>query len=194
MKYLDNNTITNNYIRDVILKYNNNNYYLKGKLGVLLSHTGLFKKIISEENNKDWFLIMEDDVNIKINNSNDIIQLLNKYIYVVSKSYPKCKYIKLFIHSDNKKHQFDQKNKISDNLYKLCKKQWSNVIYLIHYDGIKILLDNLFPIDTYFDESISKLYDILHGITIKNNIFSTLGAMNRGDKKSELGSIIFNIS
>lgn len=191
LKYLHNNTITKNYIRNVIFKYKDN-YVLKGKLGVLLSHINLLKQILSEEKTKDWFLIMEDDVHININN--DITQVINKYIYLISKSNPKCKYIKFFIHSDNETKQFDEKNKIIYNFYKLNKNQWSNVIYLIHYEGIKILLDNLFPIDTYFDKSISDYYDILDGITVKNDIFSTIGAMNRADNKSELGSIIYNIS
>lgn len=194
LKYINNNTITKNYVRDVIVKYKNNNYAFKGKLGVLLSHTNLFKKIISEEQNKEWFLIMEDDVSIDLNINNNAIELINEYIELVSNFHPKCKYIKLFIHSDNNKNQFDKKYKIYDKLYKLNINQWSNVIYLIHYDGIKLLLDNIFPVDTFFDKSISKLYDTLCGIAIKNDIFKTNGSINSADKKSKLGSIIFNIS
>ena len=194
VKYMKNNTITENYIRDVIVKHKNNNYAFKGKLGVLLSHTNLFRKIISEEQNKKWYLIMEDDVSIDLNINNNVIQLINEYISLVSNFYPKSKYIKLFIHSDNSKNQFNQKNKIYNNLYKLNINQWSNVIYLIHYDGIKILLENIFPVDTFFDKSISIFYDALDGVAIKNNVFTTIGSMNGGDKKSKLGSIIFNIS
>ena len=194
LKCIKNNTITKNYVRDVILRYKNNNYAFKGKLGVLLSHTNLFKKIISEEQNKEWFLIMEDDVSIDLNINNNAIELINEYIELVSNFHPKCKYIKLFIHSDNNKNQFDKKYKIYDKLYKLNINQWSNVIYLIHYDGIKLLLDNIFPVDTFFDKSISKLYDTLCGIAIKNDIFKTNGSINSADKKSKLGSIIFNIS
>ena len=194
LKYINNNTITKNYVRDVILRYKNNNYAFKGKLGVLLSHTNLYNKIISEEQNKEWFLIMEDDVSIDLNINNNAIQLVNEYIELVSNFYSKCKYIKLFIHSDNNKNQFDKKYKIYDKLYKLNINQWSNVIYLIHYDGIKLLLDNIFPVDTFFDKGISKLYDTLYGVAIKNDIFKTNGSINSADKKSKLGSIIFNIS
>jgi hypothetical protein len=194
LKCIKNNTITKNYVRDVILKYKNNNYAFKGKLGVLLSHTNLFKKIISEEQNKKWFLIMEDDVSIDLNINDNVIQLINEYIKLVSNFHPKCKYIKLFIHSDNTKEQFDKIYEIHYKLFKLSINQWSNVIYLIHYDGIKILLDNLFPVDTFFDKSISKLYNILNGVVIKNDIFKTSGSTNSKDKNSKLGSIIYNIS
>jgi hypothetical protein len=194
LKCIKNNTITKNYVRDVILKYKNNNYAFKGKLGVLLSHTNLFKKIISEEQNKKWFLIMEDDVSIDLNINDNVIQLINEYIKLVSNFHPKCKYIKLFIHSDNKKEQFDKIYEIHYKLFKLSINQWSNVIYLIHYDGIKILLDNIFPVDTFFDKSISELYNILNGVVIKNDIFKTSGSTNSKDKNSKLGSIIYNIS
>ena len=52
---------------------------------------------------------MEDDVSIDLNINNNAIQLVNEYIELVSNFYPKCKYIKLFIHSDNNKNQFDKK-------------------------------------------------------------------------------------
>ena len=180
-KYLNNNTITNNYIKDVILKSQNNNYVYKGKLGVLLSHTNIFKQIISQKQDKRWFLIIEDDIQINLDINENVIQKINEYI-------------KLFIHPDNIKNQFEKKNKIHNNIYKLNNNQWSNIIYLIHYDGIKYILDNLFPVDTFFDKSISTFYNILNGVYIKNTIFETCGSINACDNTSKLGSIIFNIS
>jgi GR25 family glycosyltransferase involved in LPS biosynthesis len=189
-KYTSSNIITDRYVKDVIHQYNNH-YRFKGKLGVVLSHMNIWKQFISNTKNVNkWLLILEDDISIK---DNDITILINNYIHEVESLPKKSLYIKLYIHPTFSKQQFTPKFHIKNNIYHLFKKQWSNVAYIIHYDGIHLLLNNLFPLHTFFDYSISDLQDKLNGVIIKNNIIHTHGAIHGEDRNSRLGSIIFNI-
>ena len=187
---LKNNVITSSYIENVICQRKK---IYPGKLGVLLSHIQLWNSIL-QDNLHDWALIMEDDIHIqppnKININNYIINIIN----YVTKYYPHCKYIKLFTHPNFYEKQFSTEFHLMDDIiFKANKSQSGNVAYLIHKNGIQILKNNLFPISTYFDHSISNVFHMLNAISIKNNIFDTHGSITIDDKYSRLGSIIFNI-
>ena len=179
--------ISESYIKKAI-SYRKKIYYI-GKLGVALSHINVWNKFKFLPNK--WILILEDDCYIKKINVN-IDSFINNCINEVINIKPDCKYIKLHINNFNKKKQFSNSNKISGNIYKPIIPNCSNVAYLLHKDGIDIINKHLYPLKTFFDHSISYLFNHLNAIIYKNSIFINMGADSKGDNNTLFGSIIFN--
>ena len=186
-KSLNKNIIDKQYINNAIFQKKK---YYTGKLGVALSHINTWNKFKFLPNK--WALIMEDDCFII--KDIDIDAFINNCILEIINIKPKCKYIKLYINNFNKNKQFNDSNHICGNIYKPIIPNCSNIAYLLHQDGINIINKYLFPLKTFFDHSISYLFDHLNAVVYKNDIFKNMGADFRGDNNTLFGSIIFDNS
>ena len=177
--------IKEKYMNDEYIKKVTLNGEYPGKIGVVLSHTNLWKKIYNNDNKTKWYLIVEDDINIS--------EKLPIFLYNIINLIPKkCQFVRFYVHPEFYEKQFSEKYHIKYNMYKMMPDQWGNIAYFITKKGIKILLNNIFPLNgSFFDSTISKCSK-LNAIVIKNNIFQNLGASYGNDGNSKLGSIIWN--
>tara|TARA_Y100000780_G_C13646378_1_gene402667 strand:+ start:509 stop:1375 length:867 start_codon:yes stop_codon:yes gene_type:complete len=169
---------------------------IKGKLGCNLSHQTLLESI-SNNNffNKNWFLILEDDITILTENINyEINNIINK----VEKFNIDTDYISLW---SNDKHQTDlnnsfkniqlhKTNKIIDNFYNLTF-QWGAVAYLISKNGISSII-NKYPIDQYIDIFYMNNINTLKSTYYHNDFITTDGAYDSKHNTSKFGSIIWD--
>lgn len=178
---LQNNYVNNDFIN--ICEQTKNDKPKLGVLGCNLSHIILLKEFIEQSQN-EWLLVLEDD--LKINNYNPT--LLNKVIQVASKN--KSNYVQLYT---NPRFIYRQKmeQRIDDNIYKMIS-QWHTTAYLINKTGAKILLDKL-PLNEAIDLFIGHTIHKLNALCYLNNMFINIGALHPNDKKSECGSLLWNI-
>lgn len=163
------------------------NSNFKGKLGCNMSHQLLWINHLKSVN--DWLLILEDDTNIEINNELEFKNIINKIIKEAENINSN------FIQCEIRNHHLEEQkkyNRISENLYKL-KPQCGMSAYLVNKNTCKYLI-KYNPLNVYVDV-LTNNNEIIYNLNSScfiNNIFKTLGAQRYIDKKSLLGSIIYN--
>ena len=160
-----------------------------GKLGCNISYIKLFKKILKRKpEERDWFLILEDDVDI----NGDIEVFLKKSIDDLSSL--ENDYIRLYIDPRFKDIQFSKDLHIKNDIYKMAggdgSNQWYTLAQLVSGRGVRKILSKL-PINEPIDIFVNKEKKPLKAAAIKNQIFTNLGAITRDDKSSKLGSLIW---
>jgi len=179
---IDNNFFTNKY-----LNYCNT---FKGKLGCAMSHITVLYKFL-KYSNKNWLLVLEDDV--QLNNYND--DIINDLINIAEKV--NSNYIQLFTNKKYINIQMQQprlcfiKNK-SDTygLFKMIP-QWGGLAYLINKQAIQFILSKI-PFDDNNDVIISKYVNELNSLCLLNNLIINKGADDANDKSSEFGSLLWS--
>ena len=173
------------YCTNDLLKYTDREH---GKLGCNLSHQKILEKIRDNNYyNLDWFLIMEDDLEI----DNDLAMKIQDVLNEIKTKNIQTDYVQLWSNKNNfKDEQISEKNKISGNIYKMIF-QWGAVAFLISKNGIDNILSK-YPIDTYMDIFYSNNRKDLNSIYYDNKWIDTKGALDGDDKTSEFGSIIWN--
>jgi GR25 family glycosyltransferase involved in LPS biosynthesis len=173
---LESNFLTKNYISYC------DNYH--GKLGCNLSHIYLLKSFL-EKNEYEWLLVLEDD--LELNNFNE--KIINLLIKIANKY--NSNFIQLYTGPTFIENQ--KKSKIiKSNIYEMIP-QWYTLAYLINKKGIEIILSKL-PWDNNVDNIFSNNIKELNALCFTNDIFLNKGSLNSKDKKSDFGSIIWNIS
>lgn len=182
----------NNSIKLNDNKLNDNkivNDKLKGKLGCNLSHQLLWLKHLESENN--WVLIVEDDTDINLKNLHDFYKEINNLINIADTN--NSHFIQLEIRSHHLVDQLKQDKLNLKNLYKM-KPQCGTSAYLISKQGVNLCFESL-PWNEYIDVVINTAtkIDELNALCYKNDIFKTIGASRQVDKRSQLGSIIYNM-
>ena len=174
----------NNFNTDKIV-----NDKLKGKLGCNLSQQILWMNHL--KNDKDWLLILEDDTEIFVDNSSIFDEKINKLIDFADKN--NSNFIQLEVRNHHLKEQIKYPQTEIKNLY-IMKPQCGMSAYLINKKAINYFF-NLLPWEKYIDIYTSDKNNIskLKSLCYVNDIFKTGGAQRWIDKKSKLGSIIYNI-
>jgi len=179
--------ITNNFFTDKYLNYCNT---FKGKLGCAMSHIIAMYKFV-KYSNKDWLLVLEDD--IQLNNYNeDIIKTLINIAERVNSNY-----IQLFTNKKYINIQLKQPKicnvKNENDVYGLFKMypQWGGVAYLINKKAIHFILSKM-PFDDNNDVIMSKYVNELNSLCLINNLIINKGADDANDKSSEFGSLLWN--
>jgi GR25 family glycosyltransferase involved in LPS biosynthesis len=182
---LSNNYITPNYI----------NYVEKnglGKLGCNLSHQFLFEKIENNynslENKNKWYLILEDDLELKGGNES-IMTFLTELIQNINTNTPTSKYVQLCIYDNFFAEQVKQSKIFTDTFKKIP--QYGTCAYLIHIDAIKIL-NKQKPFDNNIDFVFNKMDKTFNSLATFNPYFNCNGSQHSQDKNTKMGSIIWN--
>jgi len=129
----------------------------KELLSFTLSHINLWKDFV-EKSNKNWLLVLSDD--IKLNNYNSIIVEL-----LIGNT--DSNFIQLYCDKKNLNEQIKTK-KINFNLFKMIEQDCS--VYLINKKGIELLLSKLPFYDT-IGKMISNNIDELNALCFVNTIF-----------------------
>lgn len=157
-----------------------------GKIGCNISHFMLLKMILHNNkiDNDDWIIILEDDIVVKNYDETIINDLCNKANDVNSK------FIHLCVSKKFMEKQFNEKNLIDENIYKMIP-QWSTTAFLIKKSMINFLFNNL-PCDCNIDIFFGKYIDLFNGLVFKNNIISNMGSENSKDVDTKFGSLIWN--
>ena len=122
-----------------------------------LSHINLWKDFL-EKSNKNWLLVLSDD--IKLNNYNSIIVEL-----LIGNT--DSNFIQLYCDKKNLNEQIKTK-KINFNLFKMIEQDCS--VYLINKKGIELMLSKLPFYDT-LGKMISNNIDELNALCFVNTIF-----------------------
>ena len=170
------NILTKNYI--------DSNKNIPGKLGCNLSHIYVLKQFI-EKSDKQWLLVLEDDIVVNAQYDPSLIQSLIKQADV-----EKSEYIQLYTNHRYFLSKQLLQEKVGDNLYRMIS-QWHTCAYLIHKEGaLKIL--SYTPLNDNIDHIFSKYIRQLKSLCYINSLFDYRGALEGSDKDSEFGSIINN--
>jgi GR25 family glycosyltransferase involved in LPS biosynthesis len=179
--------INNNFFTPKYLNYCN---MLKGKLGCAMSHITVMYKFL-KYSNKNWLLVLEDD--IELNNYNEFI--INDLIGIAEKV--NSNYIQLFTNKKYINIQIQQpklcliKNKLDTyGLFKMIP-QWGGLAYLINKKAIQFILSQI-PFDDNNDVIISKYVNELNSLCLLNNLIINKGADDANDKSSEFGSLLWS--
>lgn len=179
--------LDNKYVSEEFIKNCERFSYGKPKYGILgcaLSHIYILQDFI-KNSDKNWILIFEDDLSL----SNFNPKIIDYLITNAEKN--NSHYVHLYTNSYFYKKQLE-KEQVSPDLYKMIY-QWGTVAYLIDKQGAQIVLDRMpykNPIDHEFSENINKL----NSLCFLNNVFLNKGSNGPTDKKSEMGSLLWNIN
>jgi GR25 family glycosyltransferase involved in LPS biosynthesis len=179
--------IQNKFFTDKYLQYCN---IYKGKLGCAVSHITVMYKFL-KYSNKEWLLVLEDDIQLNNYNEEIITDLINIATKVQSN------YIQLFTNKKYINIQMQQpklcliKNKEDTfTLFKMCP-QWGGLAYLINKKAIHFILSKM-PFDDNNDVIMSKYVNELNSLCLLNNLIINKGADDANDKSSEFGSLLWS--
>lgn len=183
---------TNDWCSDEFLDSIENNkrstlYKQYGKIGCHLSFLRFFKFVV--DNNIDSCLVFEDDITLHPGFVDHIDMLLDQ------SSDLDTHFIRLFNDPRKKIHekQFVDHNKITDTLYRMIP-QWGFLGQVITKRCAEYFLAKA-PYNQPLDVEFNELFcQELNAVTVKNNLLNNAGAVDKTDKKSRLGSIIWNIN
>jgi len=196
-------SLTNNYCN---LKYiseeieNNKLGFLKGKLGCNLSHQLLLENIanLDDNNNNNWYLVLEDDVDIS---DNYTFSEINEFLEtLISKIPSKCNYVQLCVYPQFKSNQSSTLvlNKFilsNGKKYNINKKlpQYGTCAYLITKMAAKYL-----TMYRPWDKNIDFLYNSLdqqfNSTAIINPYFMCGGSIDAQDNNTKFSSLIWDNS
>jgi GR25 family glycosyltransferase involved in LPS biosynthesis len=178
--------------------------WLPGKLGCNLSYVKLLKDYHRNynfyPNFPSWLLVIEDDVEIKIEDATSVFSsILNKA------SDLSFDFVKFFITTGKEningkiiefspELQFDESRHISDGFYKLMP-SWGTVAQAFHINSVSKILKQL-PWNDHIDQILMRppVFDSLNGAAYKQDFLNYCGAKSLEDSDSEYGSLIFNNS
>lgn len=161
---------------------------IPGKLGCNLSYLNLFSNIISSSPDREWHLIIEDDIKIE-EGFTEFISLLLKTLEKVD-----TEYVSLYGDPSKNPEQFIPRYHIKDNLYSMIP-QYYTLAQLIRTSGMKKILWSL-PMDENIDLWRNNNINLLSCTIANNNLISNLGSPTESahlqGEKSKMGSLIWD--
>lgn len=169
---------------------------MPGKLGCNLSYSVLFSKILKEDLEEDWFLILEDDAGVKkgfieeaevIAEKADLIgtHFVRLYVGEGQGFWPEDTGYWNF----SKSQQFNEAFLIDHNFYKMIP-QWHTTAQLINKEGIRRLLE-IRPWNENIDLLLNSFSHLIFATAYPSESFSSKGSCGVGDDQSEMGSVIY---
>lgn len=165
----------------------------RGKLGCNLSHQLLFRQIIEEydDTKPKWYLILEDDVDIKTKDFDDVNNYLEKLINNIELLSSNTNYVQLCIYDEFFCNQ-TKTEKVFENTHKKIF-QYGTCAYLININAIKYI-DYIKPLNLNIDYVYNSFDKEFNSLASFNRFFKSLGTENSTDKRNnrKLGSIIWN--
>jgi GR25 family glycosyltransferase involved in LPS biosynthesis len=159
----------------------------KGKLGCNLSHQMIWKEHL--ENEMDWILILEDDTDVIVSDSNNFVKIINEIIKYANKN--NNHFVQLETRNHHLPDQLKQKKTKVDGLFQM-KPQCGTGAYLINKYAIEYFFQFL-PWDKFIDVYTNNILHIqkLNSLCLINTIFKTMGAQREIDNNSKYDSIIY---
>lgn len=184
--------VANNWCSDVFIDSIENNkrstmYNQYGKLGCHLSFLNFFKFVV--DSNMDKCLVFEDDITLNPLFVDQIYTILDQINGL------DIHFVRLFNDPRKKIHekQFTERNKVTDTLYKMVP-QWGFLGQIITKRCAEYFLAKA-PYNQPLDVEFNELFcQELNAVTVKNNLLNNDGSVDKTDKKSRLGSVIWNIN
>jgi GR25 family glycosyltransferase involved in LPS biosynthesis len=173
--------------RSLEMNYHTDAYLKKypsgsGKLGCNMSHIELLQHFKTLP--QDWFLVLEDDVQIENYDTN----VLHSVIEAAKTN--NSHYVHLYTNPDFRAKQFSL-NTVAPDLYPMIK-QWHTIAYLIDKRGIDIIFSK-FPYNEHIDHIYSNNIKELNATCYMNTMFKNGGAEFCNDKSSKFGSLIYKL-
>lgn len=177
---------TEDFINKIVFDKSNVMYGCHGKLGHHASFLSLLESIACSNNDdNDWFLIVEDDIDF----CSKIEQNLQQIVSDISDI--ETDYVRLWVDKREKikRDQFNNIYMVKENIYQMIP-QWGTVGQMITKRGAEIILSST-PIDVPLDIHISNLIKQLKATCVRDVLITNLGSDNATHKNSKLGSIIW---